>query len=154
MADAVITSVLGQLPTVPLAGREMDVVLLTADQRARGHGRLRSNAGRSVRVSLPQGRELNDGDVLVLEEDVAVVVQAADEDVLEVEPETARQWGIAAYVMGNLHRSVRFLEEVMRTPYEPSTATALDEVGVPHRRRSCPLTGERVRAVGAHSHDD
>ncbi|KWX68631.1 hypothetical protein ASJ79_17075 [Mycobacterium sp. NAZ190054] len=128
-------------------------MILTADERARGHLKVRSEGGREVRISLDRGSELDDGDVLAMEGNVAVVVQAREEDILVVAPQTAKDWGTAAFVMGNLHRPVRFSDDAMRTPYEHSTGLALDEAGIAYTRTTAPLVGRRIRAVGGHSHD-
>lgn len=129
-----------------------DVVRLTAEQRERAHLRVRSERGRELVISLPRGEELNDGDVLAVDGQVAIVIAAADEDVLELRPTNGRQWGIAAYQLGNLHRPARFGSEVILTPYEPSTEAALQALSVPCQRTRRPLVGERVRAAGGHGH--
>ncbi|WP_018602596.1 urease accessory protein UreE [Mycobacterium sp. 155] len=147
----VVTAKLGSIETIDSV--EIDPVILTADERARGHMKVRSEGGREVRISLDRGSDLDDGDVLAMDGHVAVVVQACDEDILVVSPATARDWGAAAFVMGNLHRPVRFSDDAMRTPYEHSTGQALDEAGIAYTRTTAPLVGQRIRAVGGHSHD-
>lgn len=149
--NTVVTAKLGSIATMDSV--EIDPVVLTADERARGHMKVRSEGGREVRISLDRGCDLDDGDVLAMDGNVAVVVRARDEDILVVSPATAKDWGTAAFVMGNLHRPVRFSDDAMRTPYEHSTGLALDEAGIPYMRMTAPLVGQRIRAVGGHSHD-
>ena len=148
---AVVTEPLGSISEIDCT--DTDFVVLTAEERARGHMRVRSAAGREIRVSLDRGIDMEDGDVLAMDGETAIIVRAQDEDILLVAPSTERDWGTAAYVMGNLHRPVRFSDDGMRTPYEHSTQQALEEAGIAFRRVTAPLTGRRVRAVGGHSHD-
>ena len=64
----------------------IDEMTLTSEERASAHFSALSRDGRQVRVSLPRGSELQDGDVLVRDGDVAVVVRAAKEELLWLTP--------------------------------------------------------------------
>lgn len=153
----VVERVLGRLADHEGSIREVDPLELTSEQRSRSHLRGYTKAGRELLVSLERGQELEDGDVLAVDDGVAVVVAAAAEDVLEVLPRSPREWGVAAYQLGNMHRSVRFNAEGFLTPYEPSSEDLLRSLGVRHRRLQRAFTGERVTQSGGvhrHQHDD
>jgi urease accessory protein len=148
---SVITSILGRVEDFPAT--LLDPLLLTSQQRASGHFAASTSHGKNVRVSLPRGVELQDGDVLALEENTAIVVAAAPEDLLYV---TARDkgvmWWVACYQLGNLHRPARFLEEGILTPYDPMALTILKGFGVDIERVKRPFVGRRFGAVQSH-HD-
>src|SRR6056297_2238 len=96
-----------------LAGRITkgeDPEFVTSEERASAHGVLTSRGGRRIRISLPRGTELNDGDVLSIEDGTAVVVRAAEDALFRITPESGLMWGVAAFHLGNLHRPVRFLD--------------------------------------------
>ncbi|MCZ7662607.1 MAG: urease accessory protein UreE [Thermoleophilia bacterium] len=152
MGALVVESVLGRLPDLEQMVGEIDPLELTADQRERAHLRAQTKGGRVLVISLPHGVELSDGDVVLVEDGVAVVIQAAAEDVLEVRPVGPLAWGVAAYQLGNLHRSVRFLEDSLLTPYDPATEEVLRRIGVPYRRTERGFVGERYSVAGSHHH--
>jgi urease accessory protein len=104
-------------------------------------------------ISMPRGVELQDGDVLAFDAGVALTVVAAAEDLLEVAPANARQWGVAAYQLGNLHREVRFLDNVMLTPYDRTSEEVMRRSQIACRRVRRGFVGERYGAYsGAHHH--
>lgn len=152
----IIERIVGRIADLGDRIKHVDPVELRAEKRQSPHLRLCSRDGRSVAVSLPRGEELFDGDVLMIEGDVAVVVKAAEEDLLEVSPLTPRQWGVAAYQLGNLHREARFLANSFLTPYDGIAESIMRTAGVPCRRVSRGFTGERFGAAGStgHTHGD
>lgn len=152
-SPTVVEEVMGILSDYEGSIREVDPLELTSEERARAHLRGRTRGGRELLVSLEHGRELEEGDLLVVENGIAVVVAAAAEDVLEVLPASPREWGVAAYQLGNMHRPLRFNDNGFLTPYEPSSEDTLRSVGVSCRRRRRGFTGERVGSVTGHHHD-
>ena len=106
-----------------------------------------------MRISLPRGTEINDGDVLALEGTTAVVARAAPEALYVVSPGDAYTWGVAGYQLGNLHRPVRFTEDGMLTPADPMVADLLTRLGIAFEERTIPFVGRRYGAHGAHHHD-
>lgn len=151
---AVVTAVLGTVETLRDRIAAEDPLLLTSEERASAHMAGRSRSGRRVRISLPRGSELNDGDVLALEGGTALVVRAAPEALYLVSPGDAQDWGVAGYQLGNLHRPVRFTDEGMLTPVDPMVAALLGRLGIAFEARTMPFVGRRYGAHGApHRHD-
>ena len=105
-----------------------------------------------MRISLPRGTEINDGDVLALDGTTAVVARAAPEALYVVRPEDAYTWGVAGYQLGNLHRPVRFTDEGMLTPADPMVADLLTRLGIAFEEQTIPFVGRRYGAHGAHHH--
>ena len=149
----VVAAVLGKFAQLTPQAEAVDEVELTAAERERAHLRVRSRGKRELIVSLPRGEELQDGDVIQVDNGVAVVVVAAPEDVLEASPRTTREWALAAYQLGNLHRPARFLGDLILTPYDRATAEVLRGLGVATRRATRGFVGERCRAFTDHQHD-
>lgn len=141
--------------------QRVDFLFLSAEQRQRPHMRVHTSDGREIAISLSRGSELEDGDVLAIEGRVAIVVAAAPEDVLEIIPVTPREWGVAAYQLGNLHREVRFLDTAMLTLYDRTCAEVLEGLKVPFKRVQRGFIGTRYGAYTGplheqeheHSHD-
>ena len=75
----IVTAVLGTVETLRERIESEDALLLNSEERAGAHLAGCSEGGRSVRISLPRGTEINDGDVLALDGTTAVVARAAPE---------------------------------------------------------------------------
>jgi urease accessory protein len=91
--------------------------------------------------------------VLLKEGQWAVVVRAAEEDLLLIRPKSdALEWSAACYQMGNLHRPARFLPDGILTPYDPMAAQMLSGLAVVVERVRRPFVGRRFGAAGAHHH--
>ncbi len=149
---SVVTSILGNIASLE-QGMALDLLPLTSAQRASAHFTAPTTNGKTVRVSLPRGVELNDGDVLEVADGMAVVVAAAAEDLLYVKPSgDAMMWWVACYQLGNLHRPARFLDDGILTPYDPMALNVLRGFGVEIERVTRPFTGKRFGAVQSHHH--
>jgi len=149
---AVVTAVLGTVESLRGRFESEDPVPLNSEERASAHLVGRSEGGRDVRISLPRGTEINDGDVLALDGATAVVARAAPEALYVVSPEDAYAWGVAGYQLGNLHRPVRFTDEGMLTPADPMVADLLTRLGIAFEERTIPFVGRRYGALGADHH--
>jgi urease accessory protein len=131
----------------------IDEVTLTSEERASAHFSVLSRDGRQVRVSLPRGFELQDGDVLVRDNDIAIVVRAAKEALFWLKPgRDAVAWSAACYQLGNLHRPARFLEEGVLTPQDPMVRNVMQSLDVLVEPVFRPFIGRRFGAAGAHHH--
>lgn len=150
---SVITRILFPAEARPEGGAE-DPVFLTSEQRTSPHGVLETVGGRVLRISLPRGSELNEGDVLADEDGTAVVVRAAEEALFSVSPENALMWGVAGFHLGNLHRPVRFTETAMLTPADAKVADVLRDAGLAFEAVTAPFVGRRFGSYAGHDHDD
>jgi len=149
----VIATILGTLADLQNQCSETDFVVLTAEQRLSPHGVLHSVGGRTLRVSLPRGTELVDGDVLAIADQVAIAVQAAPEHLLVITPGDALTWGIVGFQLGNLHRSVRFTQTALLTPADAMIAEMLERLAVPYEQRLTPFVGKQyVFQSSSHAH--
>lgn len=148
-----ITEILGNLNDERPASAKVDHVHLSADERASPHLACVSDGGRRLRISLPRGQELQDGDILALDGAVAVVVAAAPEELFVIplghDPLAA---AVTGYQLGNLHRPVRFLEDALLTPCDPMVADILDRLEVVYATERRPFVGRRYGAFSRHHH--
>lgn len=150
----IVTGVLGTIGDFKERVMASDQLLLTSEERSSPHMVGHTEGGRTVRLSLPRGTELNDGDVLALDGDVAIVVTAAPEDLFVVTPRDALEWGVIGYQLGNLHRPVRFTNDMMLTPADPMVADLLNRLKIPYDRRMTPFVGRRYGSHTDHHHHD
>lgn len=149
-----ISSIMGHLSELKNV-TSVDPLELTSEERASPHFVATTSAGRLFRVSLPRGSELNDGDVLCFDDEIAIVVKAKEEDLLFLKPgDDAVTWWAACYQLGNFHRPARFLDDGVLTPHDPLTAQLLTRLGIPFDRVVAPFVGRRYGAAGAHHHHE
>lgn len=150
----IVTEVLGTIGDFKEKVTASDQLLLTSEERSSPHMVGHTEGGRTMRLSLPRGTELNDGDVLALDGDVAIVVTAAPEDLFVVTPKDALEWGVIGYQLGNLHRPVRFTKDTMLTPADPMVADMLNRLKIPYDKRLTPFVGRRYGShTGHHEHN-
>jgi urease accessory protein len=130
-------------------GLERDVLVLAAEERRWGRRRARTAAGRELALALPTGSVLAAGDVLHVDRDWYVVVEAALESVLAVVPRSADEGLRLAFEIGNRHFTLAWDGTRLLVPDDPAMEQLLKRIGVPF---------ERTRAVFAplgqgHRHD-
>lgn len=90
---------------VDLSKRKVERIRLDSAELAKHRQRVKTDAGREVGISLPQGHHLHDGDLLHLDEALAIVVDQQEEDLLRLLPRTPEEFALAGYQVGNLHRA-------------------------------------------------
>lgn len=130
-----------------LAGRERDVLCLTAEERRWNRRRVRTQAGRDLALALPTGTRLEPGDVLHVEATWYVAIEAAPEPVLAVQPRSREEALRVAFEVGNRHFTLALDGKRLLVPDDPAMTQLLTRLGVPWQRATAvfaPLgTGHR-----------
>lgn len=148
----IITEIVGQFDPAAHSG-VVDMLKLTSEERACAHLTASTTGGRRVRLSLPRGIELQDGDVLYQDQALTIIVRATAEDLLLLRPGgDPVEWHAACYQLGNLHRPARFVESGVLTPRDPLVMQFLAGLNVSVTPVTQPFTGRRFGAAGAHHH--
>ncbi len=117
-----------------LAGRERDVLVLTAEERRWGRRRVVTRGGRELALALPTGSVLTAGEVLHVGADWYVVVEAAPEAVLAVTPRSREEGLRVAFEVGNRHFTVALDGERLLVPDDPAMEQLLTRLAVPFVR--------------------
>jgi urease accessory protein len=91
----------------------VDIVNVPVADLARRRLLITTRGGVELAIALPRHQKLFDGAVLVLENDSAIVVRAATERWLKLEPRSIADAIELGYHVGNLHWRVRFGGEVL-----------------------------------------
>ena len=124
--------------TLPDAARvfSRDTIALGWEDRLKTRGRRRSDEGLEFGTSLPRGSVLRAGDCLVIEP-ARTVVQVVErlEPAFVVEPQTAAEWGLFAYHIGNGHQPLMVTDRALVCPDVPGASAA-------------PVPSDSVRAGG------
>ena len=132
-----------------LLGLERDVLVLTAEERRWGRRRARTAAGRELALALPTGSVLAAGEVLHVDQDWYVVVEAAREAVLAVEPRSAEEGLRLAFEVGNRHFTLAWDGARALLPDDPAMEQLLKRMDLPFERTQAVF----VPLGRAHRHD-
>ena len=149
---SVITSIICKDKDLDDQFVQEDVVLLTSEERISAHFLAKSIGGRKLKLSLPRGTELNDGDVIAIDNKVPVVIRSAKEMLFVIKPKNSMMWGVAGFHLGNLHRPVRFKDDYMLTPKDIKVADILRKAKIPFFEKNAPFEGLRYGSYSNHSH--
>ena len=130
----------------------IDVVNVPVADLARHRLLITTRNGEELAIALPRNQKLFDGAVLLLDDERAIVVRAATERWLRLEPRSISDAVELGYHVGNLHWRVRFGGEVLLVALEgrPEDYTARLESLIAARRVGVTVLDEDAAdAVGA-----
>jgi urease accessory protein len=96
----------------------IDIVNVPTADLARRRLLITTQGGEELAIALPRHEKLFDGAVLLLEDERAIVVRAATERWLRLEPRSLSDAIELGYQVGNLHWRVRFDGEVLLVALE------------------------------------
>ncbi len=109
-------------------GGGIETIVLGRHDMRRHRLRTVTDRGTDCAIALPRSLALEDGAVLLLEDDRAIVVRAAVERWLQVRPRDAEAALRLGYFAGNLHWRVDFRREVLAIALEGPEQTVLDRL--------------------------
>jgi urease accessory protein len=133
-----------------LAGKERDTLCLVWEERRWTRKRVLTAAGREVALALPTGSVLRAGDVIAVEADWYLAVEARPEPVLAVFPRDRTEAIRVAFDVGNRHFSLALDGDVLLVPDDTAMEQLLARLDVPWERREAvydPIGG------GGHRHE-
>src|SRR5260370_10389671 len=120
-----------------------------------------TQAGEELAIALPRHQKLFDGAVLLIDDARAIVVRAATERWMRLEPRSIGDAIELGYHAGNLHWRVRFQGEVLFVALEgrPEDYTARLGEMISARRIGVSILDEEIRdgnaqGTAAHVHDN
>ncbi len=129
----------------------IDIVNVPVADLARRRLLITTRGGEELAIALPRHQKLFDGAVLLLDGDRAIVVRAASERWLRLEPRSISDAVELGYHVGNLHWRVRFGGEVLLVAMEgrPEDYTARLENLITSRRVGVTVLDEEVHDAAA-----
>ena len=119
-----------------LAARRRDTLGLTWEERRWTRKRTVTTAGREIALALPTGTVLEPGDVLAVEADWYLVVEARPEPVLALFPESYEAAVRIAFDVGNRHFSLGADGDTLLVPDDTAMESLVTRLGVRWERRA------------------
>jgi urease accessory protein len=145
-----ITAPLLSVDLSSLGGRERDTLCLTWEERRWTRKRVVTASGREVALALPTGSVLRAGDVLAVERDWYLAVEARPEPVIAVFPRDPAEAIRVAFEVGNRHGSLALDGDAILVPDEGAMRQLVSRLGLRAERREAvyePIGG------GGHRHE-
>ena len=144
-----------------LHGRERDTLCLTWEERRWTRKRVVTSAGREVGLALPTGSVLRPGDIVAVEAEWYLEIEARPEPVLAVTPRSADEAIRVAFDVGNRHFPLALDGGDLLVPDDTAMEQLLIRLGLVWRRRAAvfaPLGGGHGHepgrsAIDGHSHE-
>lgn len=145
-----------------LEGKERDTLWLTWEERRWTRKRVVTTQGREVGLALPTGSLLRPGDVVAVEDEWYLEIDAKPEPVLAVTPKSRDEAIRVAFDVGNRHFPVAISGDDLLVPDDTAMEQLLTRLGVAWKRRAAvfaPLGGEHshehgTSALDGHSHGE
>ena len=132
----IISELPRQASRADLIGKERDVIRLTWEERRWNRKRVLTLSGREVGLALPTGSILAAGDILLVEPDWYLQVEAAQEPVIAVFPQDQSEALRVAFEVGNRHFSLAIEMAALLVPDDPAMEQLVTRLGVKWERRS------------------
>ena len=136
----VITETAARPNEATLAGRARDTLRLTWEERRWTRTRVTTTAGREIALALPTGTVLEPGEVLLVEADFYLEVEARPEPLLAVFPRTREEAVAIAFDVGNRHFTLACDGDVLLVPDDIAMEQLVGRLGVPWERREVVYT--------------
>jgi urease accessory protein len=130
----------------------IDQVTLDLDARRKRRQTLTGERGTTVLLDLPAVPNLKDGDGLMPEDGRMVLVRAATEALIEVEPRDPADLARIAWHLGNRHLPVQFAGDVIRLRADHVIADMLQKLGADVRSITAPFDPEGGAYGHGHTH--
>jgi len=131
----VITEVPITVDPAALVVRSRDTLSLTWEERRWTRKKTVTTGGREIALALPTGTVLEPGDVLTVEEDWYLVVEARPEPVLALFPESYEAAVRIAFDVGNRHFSLGGDGDTLLVPDDTAMEDLVRRLGVRWERR-------------------
>jgi urease accessory protein len=138
-----------------LEGKERDTLRLVWHERRWTRKRMTTSAGREVALALPTGSVLRPGDIVAVESEWYLAIQASPELVFSVCPRSTAEAIRIAYEVGNRHFPLALDGDFLLVPDDSAMEQLLRRLGASWQRREAvfdPLGGS-LRQHGASSLD-
>jgi urease accessory protein len=147
-----ISTHINKLSQAEKENRDIEIVFLQSDDLVKRIQLVKTNRGRELGIRLNKQKDLTDGDVLYLDDQIMIVVEVLPDHVLVIRPQTIKQTGEIAYQLGNRHVPAQFEEDMILIQYDYLIEDLLKKLDIPfiqeHRK-----VKQAFRHIGHHHHD-
>ncbi len=151
----IIEDIIGNINTIPVGSRQTDLLQLQWYETARRIQRKQTGAGRDMALRLlKQGQRLQQGDIVYMDDSVAVVIDILPCEAIVVRPASLQEMGAVCYEIGNKHLPLFLQDNEVLIPWEEPLFRWLEAAGYAPEKVVRKLTNMLRSNVTPHSHGD
>lgn len=128
----IINEVQGNIRDENCVVPHIERVYLRSDDLVKRIQRVTTDHGNELGIKLLKPKDLVDGDILYRSEGNAIVVSVIEDEVIAIRPNSIRQMGEVAHMLGNRHLPAQFEGEEMIVQHDYLVVRLLTEENVPY----------------------
>jgi urease accessory protein len=155
-----ITKVIAKKGQYEQSFHEFEYLELSWEEMRKRRLRTKTNLDRDIDLAFDEGSSLQEGDLLAVDGDKAVIVKLTPEKVLVLNPESAIQFGVICYELGNRHLPAWIAMNEILVIYDPVLKSFLTQQGLAFYEQERILDTTKLIAVGGgishyhHQHEE
>lgn len=136
----------------PAILRQAKEIVMTLDERRRARQKLSLADGQEIGIFIERGTVLQDGDILLSDDNRFFIVRAAAQELMRVTAPNSLSLMRAAYHLGNRHISLEVGSDYLHFEPDPVLAQMLHQLGVSVSTVQAPFLPETGAYGGGHKH--
>ncbi|SHM59465.1 urease accessory protein [Chitinophaga jiangningensis] len=149
----IIESVIGNIADKDISDLRTDLLHLEWFETTKRIQRKKTAEGREIAIRfLKEGQRLRQGDILLIDAEVAVVVDIIPSDAIVVTPRSILEMGSVCYEIGNKHLPLFIQNDQVLMPFEEPIYRWLLASGYATEKQHTRLTNLLNANVQPHSH--
>lgn len=149
----IIEEIVGNIKTVPILDLEVDVLEIEWFETTKRIQRKRTKAGMEIAIKfMKEGQRLHQGDILYLDDELAVVVHIKPCDAIVMTPNSLLEMGTICYEIGNKHLPLFIQNDQIMMPFEMPMFRWLEASGYSPDKQTVQLLHLLKSNVAPHGH--
>ena len=128
----IINKVQGNIRDDKSVAPHIERVYLRSDDLVKRIQRVTTDHGNELGIKLSNPKDLVDGDILYRSEENVIVVSVIEDEVIAIRPNSIKQMGEVAHMLGNRHLPAQFEGEEMIVQHDYLVVRMLTEGHVPY----------------------
>ena len=107
-------------------------VYLRSDELVKRIQRVKTDHGKELGIKLSKPNDLVDGDILYRADDNMIIVSVMEDEVIVIYPNSLKQMGEVAHMLGNRHLPAQFEGDEMIVQHDYLVIQLLTELNISH----------------------
>lgn len=128
--EVIVHSLPPDVSAAELAGKKNDKLTLPWEERRWMRGRFTTEQGRKIGIALPTGMQVEAGQILWIDSDWYLTMEAANEPLLAIFVADHKEAIRVAFEVGNLHFPLALAGEKLIVPCDSAMTQLLGRLGV------------------------
>jgi urease accessory protein len=126
----IVQSLPANVAIAELSGKEKDRLVLPWEERRWMRGRFNTEQGREIGIALPTGMQVEPGQILWIDSDWYLTMEAANEPLLAIFVADHKEAIRVAFEVGNLHFPLALEGEKLMVPRDSAMTQLLARLGI------------------------